>query len=103
MLARTAHEGGRVSAAIAAYAAALGVQSELLEAREVRELAPYLADDVTAALSIPDEGVIDPFWLTRAYAETATSGGADVRLGRAVTGLDVRSDAVLVSLEDGTT
>ena len=60
-----------------------GVPTELLDRAGVRELAPFLSDDVIAALSIPGEGVLDPFWLTRAFADAAIAGGAEVRLGQA--------------------
>ena len=29
----------------------------------------------------PGEGVLDPFWLTRAFADAAIAGGAELRLG----------------------
>ena len=69
----------------------------------VRDVAPYLADDVTAALSIPGEGVLDPFWLTRAYADAAIAGGAELRLGHAVVRLGLSADTVTVRLADGST
>ncbi|HLA16352.1 MAG TPA: FAD-dependent oxidoreductase, partial [Candidatus Limnocylindrales bacterium] len=51
---------------------------------------------------IPDEGIIDPFWLTRGYAEAAVaSGAAAVRLQTAVTDLVVDEEGVLAQLEDG--
>lgn len=103
MLARTDDEARRLSTEIAANASALGVRTEVLDRTTVRDLAPYVADDVTAALSIPDEGVLDPFWLTRAYAEAAVAGGAELRLGRAVVGLEVQADRVVVRLDDGAT
>jgi glycerol-3-phosphate dehydrogenase len=103
MLARTAEEATRLTTEIAANATTLGVATELLDRAAVREVAPYLADDVTAALSIPGEGVLDPFWLTRAYADAAIAGGAEVRVGTAVSGLEVLADCVIVRLEDGST
>ena len=103
MLAHTADEARRLTTEIAANATDLGVSTELLDRAAVRDVAPYLADDVTAALSIPGEGVLDPFWLTRAYADAAISGGAEVRLGQAVIGLGLSADAVTVRLADGST
>jgi glycerol-3-phosphate dehydrogenase len=101
MLARTADEARRLTSEIAANASLLGVATDLLDRAAVRDVAPYLADDVTAALSIPGEGVLDPFWLTRAYAEAAISGGSEVRLGQAVIGLQLAADGVTVRLADG--
>jgi glycerol-3-phosphate dehydrogenase len=101
MVARTADDATRLSSEVAANAAALGVETELFDRAAVRDVAPYLAEDVVAALSIPGESVIDPFWLTRAYAEAAVVAGAQLRLGAAVTGLRVGDDEVTVELEDG--
>ena len=103
MLAHTTDEARRLTTEIAANATALGVSTEFLDRDAVRDVAPYLADDVIAALSIPDEGVLDPFWLTRAYADAAISGGAEVRLGQEVIGLGLSADAVTVQLADGST
>ena len=103
MLAHTAEEAHRLTTEIAANATVLGVSTELLDRAAVRDVAPYLADDVTAALSIPGEGVLDPFWLTRAYADAAIAGGAEVRLGQAVIGLGLSADAVTLRLADGST
>lgn len=101
MLARTDEEVARLRSEIAANAAAVGVRTELLDRSAVREAAPYLAENVIAALSIPDEAVIDPFWLTRGFAEAAVAGGAEVRLGRRVTSLQIKNEAVMVGLADG--
>ncbi|HZT10927.1 MAG TPA: FAD-dependent oxidoreductase, partial [Actinomycetota bacterium] len=103
MLARTGDEALRLTSEIAANATLLGVSTELLDRTALRDLAPYVAEDVTAALSIPDEGVLDPFWLTRAYADAAIAGGAEVRLGQAVVGLEPSDETVTVRLADGST
>jgi glycerol-3-phosphate dehydrogenase len=102
MLARNATERERLGGEIAANAAAQGVQTELLERHALREIAPYVASDALAALSIPGEGVIDPFWLTRAYAEAAVAYGAQISLGRTVVSLDLGDDRVMARLIDGT-
>src|SRR5581483_9040628 len=96
MLARTAADAERLRSQIARNADELGVRTEILDAAAARDAAPYLADDVVAALSVPDESVVDPFWLTRAFAEAAIAGGAEVRLGHAVAALDVDADEVRV-------
>jgi glycerol-3-phosphate dehydrogenase len=101
MLARTAEDADRLRTEVAANASVLGVATELLARDAVRGVAPYLAEDVAAALAIPGEGVLDPFWLTRAYAEAALAGGAEIRLGRPVVGLEVTDERVTVRLEGG--
>src|SRR5215217_7935633 len=81
MLVRTSEERDRLAGPVTANAAAQGIETELLPRDALRLIAPYLADDTLAALSVPGEGVIDPFWLTRAYAEAAVAGGAELLLG----------------------
>lgn len=102
MIARTADDAARLGSGVAANAGALGVATALLDRAAVHDAAPYLAEDVVAALSIPGEAVIDPFWLTRALAEAAILAGASLRLGSPVAGLAVDADCVDVLLADGT-
>jgi glycerol-3-phosphate dehydrogenase len=101
MLARSPDDMARLRADIQPNAIALGVTTELLGGRDLRDAAPYATDAALGALSIPGEAVVDPFWLTRAYAEAAMAGGATVIRGVAVTGLSVASDRVAVDLADG--
>lgn len=101
MLARTPDALAHLRRVVEPNGRALGVDVALLDRDEVRALAPYVADDVLGALSISDEAVIDPFWLTRAYAEAAIAGGAVVRLGRTVVGLEVEPRRVRIRLDDG--
>lgn len=101
MLARTAEAVDALRGVIEPNARRQGVEVAILDRSEVRALAPYVADDVLAALSVPGEGVIDPFWLTRAYAEAAVEGGAELRLGRAVVGLEIEPRQARVLLDDG--
>lgn len=103
MLAHSPHERDRLAAEVAPNAAALGVETELLDHDDLRVVAPYLDEGVLAALSIPGEGVIDPFWLTRAFAEAAVADGAHLLLGRSVAGLDFAEDRIVAHLDDGTT
>lgn len=101
MLARSPEDLARLRDGVRPLAEAHGVTTELLDATDLRDVAPYVTDTALAALSIPDESIIDPFWLTRAYAEAAMSGGARVIRGRAVTGLAVDDRGVRVELSDG--
>ncbi|HET7169626.1 MAG TPA: FAD-dependent oxidoreductase, partial [Candidatus Limnocylindrales bacterium] len=103
MLARNEDEAAHLRQVIAPTATDHGVRTELLDAAALREVAPYVTDDAQLALSIPDESIVDPFWLTRAYAEAAMSGGATVLRGAAVTGLSVDADGATVELADGRT
>jgi glycerol-3-phosphate dehydrogenase len=103
MLARSPEDARRLETEVQVNASALGVATEILAGSTVRSIAPYLAPDVVAALSIPDEAILDPFWLTRSFAEAAISGGATVRTRSRVVGLEFRAADVLVTLADGAT
>jgi glycerol-3-phosphate dehydrogenase len=86
---------------IASAARDLGVEVEIVDAAWLRSAAPYLDPAASAALHVPDEAIVDPFWLTRAYAEAAIGLGASVRTGQAVTAVAVGPDAVEIRLADG--
>jgi glycerol-3-phosphate dehydrogenase len=101
MLARSPEDLARLRDGVRPLAEAHGVLTELLDAADLRSVAPYVTETALAALSIPDESIIDPFWLTRAYAEAAMSGGTRVIRGRPVTGLAVDDRGVRVELSDG--
>ncbi len=101
MLARDASETSRLRTEVAANATALGVETELLGRDELREVAPFVSDGAVAALSVPAEAVIDPFWLTRRYAEAGIVGGARVRTDAPVVGLEVGPRGVTVHTQGG--
>jgi glycerol-3-phosphate dehydrogenase len=100
MLARSGAEARHLEKEIRPVAESHGVETALLDRTEVRTSAPYVTADAMAGLLIPDEAVIDPFWLTRAFAEAAMAGGARVIRGVGVTSLDMDRDAVTVGLAD---
>jgi glycerol-3-phosphate dehydrogenase len=102
MLARSAEEAGRLED-VAELSRAHGVAVELVDHAWLRDNAPYVAPDAVRALHVPDEGIVDPFWLTRAYAEAAIGLGSRVRTRATVVGLSVDHDAVTVTLADGDT
>jgi len=102
MLARTAEEAARLEDYVA-LARSHGVAVELVDGSWLRDEAPYVASDAVGAMHIPDEGIVDPFWLTRAYAEAAIALGSRVRTRARVVGLSVDGDAVTVTLADGDT
>jgi glycerol-3-phosphate dehydrogenase len=77
MLARD-DEGARRLPHIAAAAAGHGVEAEIVDQAWLRREAPYVDPGATAALHVPGEAIVDPFWLTRAYAEAGITLGARV-------------------------
>lgn len=76
--------------ALAARAARLGVEAEMIAGDQARALLPLVSGEALAALHVPDEGIIDPLRLTLAYAELAVANGVELRLSTPVTGF--RSD-----------
>ncbi len=101
MLARTPDERARLRDRYASDAAALGVATEMIDGAGLRSMAPFVTTDALAALHIPGEGVIDPFWLTRAYAAAAIALGAVVWTNAAVVAIEVDPTRVQVDLADG--
>lgn len=64
-----------------------GLSVEMLDGAQVRQLAPYLAESVVAALHCPDEGHCNPRLLTPAFARKAMAHGAQVMTGAQVNAL----------------
>jgi glycerol-3-phosphate dehydrogenase len=103
MLARSPAEEEHLRSSVRPLADAQGVQTEWLDKAALREQVPYASDDALLGLAIPDESIVDPFWLTRAFAEAAIAGGATIIRDRRVTGLRARDDTIDVLLDDGRT
>ena len=61
---------------------------KVLTAQEVRELEPNVSEEVTSALYAPSAGVVSPWELAIALAETAVKNGAQVELNSEVTAID---------------
>lgn len=64
-----------------------GLASRLLSASEVRRLAPYLADSVTAAGYFAQEGHANPRLVAPAFARRAAEQGAKIQCQTCVTSL----------------
>ncbi len=60
----------------------------VLTAQEVRELEPNVSDKVTSALLAPTAGIVSPWELAIALAETAVKNGAEVLLDSEVTSIE---------------
>ena len=102
MLARNGDEAARLEDA-ARDAESHGVLVELVDGGWLRDAAPYVTDTAIRALHVPDEAIVDPFWLTRAYVEAAIGQGARVVTRAAVTAVTVTPDAVEIATADGST
>ncbi|MBA2718352.1 MAG: FAD-dependent oxidoreductase [Chloroflexi bacterium] len=100
MLARTADDAARLGT-IQDVAAEHGVETEIIDAAWVRQHAPYVDPAASAALHVPGEAIVDPFWLTRAYAEAAIAMGGRVLTDARVARIAVAPDSVEIGLADG--
>jgi dimethylglycine dehydrogenase len=71
----------------------LGMHMDIISVAEAKELNPLLEEKYfVGALHDPDEGSVDPYGVTHAYAICARNRGADVYTDTWVTGLQQRSD-----------
>lgn len=100
MVARTADDAARLRT-IQDGAADHGVETEIVDAAWIRRNASYVDPAATAALHVPAEGIVDPFWLTRAYAEAAMAMGGRVLTNARVARIAVAPDFVEIGLVDG--
>ncbi len=70
----------------------IGLDVELLSAEEARELMPAASPEALyGAVSVPDDGYLDPHGATHALAAAARALGASVRTGVRVTGIELSS------------
>lgn len=100
MVARTADDAARLGT-IQDVAAEHGVETEVVDAAWIRRNARFIDPAATAALHVPGEGIVDPFWLTRAYAEAAIAMGGRVLTHARVARIAVAPDSVEIGLVDG--
>lgn len=71
----------------------LGMDLELISMKEAKELNPLMDESYfVGALYDPDEGSVDPYGVTHAYAICARQKGAEVYTDTWVTGLSQRPD-----------
>lgn len=82
-------------------AAKNGVTLQRLTRDDILESAPYISSDILGGVLIEGEGVIDPFWTTRAYCESAILNGAQVYTGEAVTAMTVEHRRIVVQTSGG--
>jgi len=66
-----------------------GLETHVLEGKELRSFAPYLAEDLLGATWCPDEGHANPMLAGPLFAVRAAEAGAVLRTHAAVTGIEV--------------
>jgi len=74
---------------------------ELISADKARELEPNLAENITGALHAPSGGIVGPWELAIALAETAIKNGAKFSLNTEVVGISRIENYYLVSTTKG--
>jgi glycerol-3-phosphate dehydrogenase len=78
-----------------------GVVLQRLTREEILENASYVHPEVLGGVLIEGEGVIDPFWTTRAYCESAILNGARVFTGEEVSQVRVEEQGMRVQTSSG--
>jgi glycerol-3-phosphate dehydrogenase len=63
----------------------------------IRRQEPNLSGDIVAALDGPAAGVVNPYEACFALVECAVAGGLDLRVGAAVTAIDIEADHLVVT------
>jgi glycerol-3-phosphate dehydrogenase len=80
-----------------------GVRLQPLTRDEILENAPYINPAILGGALVEGEGIIDPFWATRAYCENAVLNGAQVFTGESVLDMNVAEDQIIVRTSGGKT
>ena len=79
----------------------LGINTGLVTAAEVRELAPMLAVDETEAMAWePESGYADPYMLTTSYAARARELGAEIKMRAPAQKIEVAGDRIRAVVTD---
>lgn len=78
------------------------LDTRLLSAAEVYSALPKLGAGVCGGLEVPGESVIDPWSVPLGYATDAVSRGAELLLGRTVTGISVGPEHTRIATTAGT-
>ncbi|HEV2580025.1 MAG TPA: NAD(P)/FAD-dependent oxidoreductase [Ktedonobacteraceae bacterium] len=101
MVATSAEELGILENEIIPKAERNGVALQRLTREDILEHSPYVNASVLGGALVEGEGIIDPFWTTRAYCENAVVNGAQVFTGEAVTAMSVEEQRVSVQTGGG--
>lgn len=80
-----------------------GVTLQPLTREEILENAPYINPAFLGGALVEGEGVIDPFWTTRAYCENAILNGAQIFTGESVVAMSITEQHIAVQTSGGRT
>jgi glycerol-3-phosphate dehydrogenase len=101
MIATNEEELATIEGEIIPKAERNGIELQQLTREEILEIAPYVSPSILGGVLVEDEGVIDPFWTTRAYCENAVINGARVFTGEAVSSIKTAGKQVFVQTSSG--
>jgi glycine cleavage system aminomethyltransferase T/glycine/D-amino acid oxidase-like deaminating enzyme len=74
----------------------IGLEVELISAREARERMPMASpESLYGAVYVPGDGFLDPHTATHAVAKAAVAQGATIRTGVRVTGIELSPDRAI--------
>ena len=103
MIATSAEELATLESEIIPKAEQNGVTLQPLTREAILDAAPYVSPAILGGVLVEGEGVIDPFWTTRACCEHAVLNGAHIFTGEAVTAVTVEDTSVIVHTSGGLT
>lgn len=79
-----------------------GIEAEILSSEEMAERFPSIeVQDLMAGVCTPDDGYVDAYDATAAFASGARERGASLTMRTRVQGVRVRSSGVVVEMEGG--
>lgn len=89
MVARSEEDLDTIRHKLMPGAAANGAEVHPLTRQETLDLAPHATAAAVGGLHVPGESLVDPFWATRAYAESAARNGAEIWTGHAAVAMEL--------------
>jgi glycine/D-amino acid oxidase-like deaminating enzyme len=79
----------------------LGLSTQVLDAAQLRERAPWLSPALAGAAWLAEEGHANPRTLVDAFSDGAKAQGAQIRTGTAVAGLSMARDGIYRAVLQG--
>lgn len=74
---------------------------EIWDQEKLRKEEPNISEEAVAALSSPNVGIVSPWELALALAETAVLNGVEIQLNTEVTGIDKENDTYKIQTNQG--
>ena len=74
---------------------------EIWDQEKLRKEEPNISEEAVAALSSPNVGIVSPWELAIALAETAVLNGVEVKLNTKVTGIKKENDTYKIDTDNG--